>query len=281
MGVEDHHSSDPPHPEALANSSRFQASDQDGLELVHQPPASSTGLPPVLFVHGFNHAAWCWRHWMAAASADGFPAYALSLRGHGSSARPATRARLSTYVRDVLDVARSIPDGPVVLVGHSFGGLVVQYAISHYPARAAVLVAPIAARPALGTVLVVSRRKPLESLRLLAARPIRLGADLLFHAQPPAEAQLLVSQCETEPPLAQYQLLLHLPPKRPATTMPVLCVASTDDRVVPIGSARATARRYAAELAEYSGLGHDLMLDVEWRDPWPRISQWLQGPSAQ
>ena len=192
-------------------------------------------------------------------------------------ARTATRARLSTYVRDVLDVARSIPDGPVVLVGHSFGGLVVQHAMSRYPARAAVLVAPIAARPALGTVLAVSRRKPLESLRLLAGRPIRLGADLLFHAQPPAEAQLLVSQCETEPPLAQYQLLLHLPPKKPATTMPVLCVASTDDRVVPIGSARATARRYAAEVAEYSGLGHDLMLDVGWREPWRRISQWLQA----
>lgn len=38
--------------------------------------------PPLVFVHGSYHAAWCWaEHWLPFFSSSGFDAYALSLLG--------------------------------------------------------------------------------------------------------------------------------------------------------------------------------------------------------
>ena len=38
--------------------------------------------PPLVFVHGSYHAAWCWaEHWLPFFSASGFDCYALSLLG--------------------------------------------------------------------------------------------------------------------------------------------------------------------------------------------------------
>ena len=39
--------------------------------------------PPLLFLHGSAHAAWCWaEHFLPHFAAAGYDAYALSLRGH-------------------------------------------------------------------------------------------------------------------------------------------------------------------------------------------------------
>lgn len=38
--------------------------------------------PPLVFVHGSFHAAWCWaEHWLPFFSLAGFDCYALSLLG--------------------------------------------------------------------------------------------------------------------------------------------------------------------------------------------------------
>jgi pimeloyl-ACP methyl ester carboxylesterase len=44
------------------------------LELVEHRPAADDGRPPLLFVHGLGHGAWCWEHWQAAAAEAGYPA---------------------------------------------------------------------------------------------------------------------------------------------------------------------------------------------------------------
>jgi len=59
------------------------------LEVVAQPPlAPGERRPPLVFVHGSFHAAWCWaEHWLPFFSRAGFPCYALSLRAQASRAR--------------------------------------------------------------------------------------------------------------------------------------------------------------------------------------------------
>jgi dienelactone hydrolase len=91
------------------------------LELVERQPPADDGRPALLLVHGLGHGAWCWEHWQAAAAEAGYPAYAVSLRGHGTSAGRLRTALLSHYVDDVVATASALP-GPVVLVGHSMGG---------------------------------------------------------------------------------------------------------------------------------------------------------------
>lgn len=42
----------------------------------------STKNPPLVFVHGSFHAAWCWaEHWLPFFSQNGYDSYALSLLG--------------------------------------------------------------------------------------------------------------------------------------------------------------------------------------------------------
>lgn len=45
--------------------------------------------PPLVFVHGSYHAAWCWaQHWLPFFSSSGFDCYALSLLAQGESDAP-------------------------------------------------------------------------------------------------------------------------------------------------------------------------------------------------
>ena len=247
-----------------------------GLELLSaSPPDGVPHRPPLLFVHGLGHAAWCWDHWLEAAAAAGHPAYALSQRGHGASRGSLRSARLGHYVDDVLATAEALPQA-AVLVGHSMGGLVVQQALPRYAARAAVLVAPVPAGPAVGSLLSVARRHPGDAVRIVVGRSLPLRPEYLFNQLDAPEAQRLADQCGPESPLAQYQLLLHRPAAPPRGGAPVLVLATPDDALVPIADVRRTARRYKAPVVTFPGMGHDLMLDTGWQGPFEAMTTWLE-----
>ncbi|HEV7824031.1 MAG TPA: alpha/beta fold hydrolase [Mycobacteriales bacterium] len=246
--------------------------DKPRLEVHSRVPDRPSDKPTLLFVHGLGHGAWCWEQWLSAACDAGHPAHAVSLRGHGGSAGNLRTARLGQYVDDVVRTAESL-SGPVVLVGHSLGGLVVQKALTRYAARAAVLVAPVPAHPAVGSLLAIARQHPTDALRIMVGGTLPLRPEYLFEELDPGEAYVHASRCGAESPLAQFQLLLHRP--APRTDVPMLVLATPDDRLVPISDVRRTARRYGADLREYPGMGHDMMLDRRWREPLGAMLQWL------
>jgi pimeloyl-ACP methyl ester carboxylesterase len=244
------------------------------LELLELQPPEHTGRVPLLFVHGAGHAAWCWENWMAAAAEAGHPAYALSLTGHGGSPGSLLRSSLGTYVDDVIRTAASLPAQPVI-VGHSLGGLVVQKAIARYPARAAVLVAPIPARPGVGTLASITRRHPEDAAKIMLGGSLPMRPQYLFNRLGPEEAKAYADRCGDESPAAQFQVLLHLPAGPPKGGAPVLVLGAPDDALVPIPDVRDTARRIGAELIEFPGVGHDLMLDGGWQEPAEAMLDWI------
>lgn len=259
-------------PEIKSKVSRYSK-----LELLEALPESGTQAKvPILFVHGAGHAAWCWHNWMEAAAEAGHPAYAVSLTGHGDSPGSLFTSHLDTYVDDVLRTAASLPAQPVI-VGHSLGGLVVQRAIARYPARAAVLVAPIPARPGVGTLVSIARRHPGDAAKILVGGSLPMREDYLFNRLEPEEASRYAGLCGNESPLAQFQVLLHRPSGPPKGGAPVLVLGSPDDALVPIADVRDTARRYGAELVEFPGIGHDLMLDGGWEDPAEAMLGWIDA----
>jgi pimeloyl-ACP methyl ester carboxylesterase len=75
--------------------------------------------------------------------------------------------------------------------------------------------------------------------------------------------------------VVQYQLLLHRPAGPPLGSPPVLVLATPNDRLVPITGVRRTAARYGADVVEFPGTGHDLMLDARWREPLDAMLAWL------
>src|SRR4051794_34369063 len=101
--------------------------------------------PPLLFVHGGYTDAWCWEPYFLPWFAElGYPAHALSLRGHGASGGRETLfvAGLDDYAADVERVAAKFAAAPV-LIGHSMGAAVVERLLATRPVRAAALLAPI------------------------------------------------------------------------------------------------------------------------------------------
>ncbi|GJZ41529.1 ataxia telangiectasia mutated family protein [Tanacetum coccineum] len=91
-------------------------------------------LPPLVFVHGSFHAAWCWaEHWLPFFSENGFDSYALSLLGQGESDGPdgPVAGALQSHAADIADFIQKQTTISPVLIGHSFGGLIVQYYIAN------------------------------------------------------------------------------------------------------------------------------------------------------
>jgi pimeloyl-ACP methyl ester carboxylesterase len=253
---------------------------RSALEILQRSPAAGTDKTPLLFVHGLGHGAWCWEHWLDAAADAGHPAAAVSLRGHGGSGGRLRTALLSQYVDDVVEAAATLPRPPV-LIGHSMGGLVVQQALTRYAAAAAVLVAPVPAHPAVASLMAIARRHPTDALRIVAGGSLPLRPDYLVHELDPVTARSVSDRCGGESALVQYQLLMHRPAGAPLGAPPVLVLATPDDRLVPIRGVRATAARYGAEVREFPGMGHDLMLDARWREPLDAMLTWLQKAASQ
>ena len=85
-------------------------------------------MATVVLVHGAWHGAWCWERVVEGLTGVGVPAVAVDLPGHGAD--PGALGDLhadAARVRQVLDEQ----DGPVVLVGHSYGGAVITEAGDH------------------------------------------------------------------------------------------------------------------------------------------------------
>lgn len=79
-----------------------------------------------VLVHGAFHGGWCWRDVVLQLHGAGHAAFAPTLTGLGerSHLRSAT-VDLSTHVLDVVNLLRWHDLRDVVLVGHSYGGMVI------------------------------------------------------------------------------------------------------------------------------------------------------------
>ena len=232
-------------------------------EVLSVLPESAEDNPPVLFVPGLGHGAWAFaEHWLGHAASRGFAAHSVSPRAAGS---------LRAYVHDVVQVAASLPR-QAVLVGHGTGALVVAHALARYPARAAVLAAPVPEGwSALGAAL---RTNPLGALPALVGAAPRLSRRQLFGAGNPAADDYHARLVRT-PARVYRQVLFATPPAAPVGGPPVLVVGSPDDRVVPRAALDRTAGRFGGAPLLFPGMAHDLMLDTSWREPIDAILDWL------
>lgn len=83
-------------------------------------------MPPIVLVHGAWAGAWCWKRVLAPLRAAGHEVHAVTLTGLGERAHLLSSAvTLATHVADVVNliVAEELRD--VVLVGHSYGGVLI------------------------------------------------------------------------------------------------------------------------------------------------------------
>ena len=80
----------------------------------------------VVLVHGAWHGAWCWASLQAELDGRGIPSLAVDLPGHGASTAPLGGLQDdAAAVTAVLDRLADGDTGPILLVGHSYGGAVI------------------------------------------------------------------------------------------------------------------------------------------------------------
>ena len=104
------------------------------------------GKPPLVFIHGSFHAAWCWtERYFPYFASKGYPCIAISLRGTSGTyaGEGVKRVKIAEHVADVSSLLDHIQSAEgmnlskkPVLISHSFGGLAVMKLIEEDPAAA-------------------------------------------------------------------------------------------------------------------------------------------------
>lgn len=155
-----------------------------------------------VLVHGSFHGGWCWERVVPLLEAAGHRAVAVDLPGRGA-ATPGTLAEYADAVARSIDAQ---PE-PVVLVGHSMGGVVVTQTAEARADRIRALAYVCAFLPADGQPLIALAQTDTES-RLLPALVFdppwhhpRTEAvrDVFYHDCPEADAERARARLVKEP----------------------------------------------------------------------------------
>ena len=80
----------------------------------------------IVLVHGAWHGAWCWRRVLPLLRSAGVESHAVTLTGVGERAHLlAPTVDLHTHIQDVIGLIEAEELQRVVLVGHSYAGMVI------------------------------------------------------------------------------------------------------------------------------------------------------------
>lgn len=257
----------------LLNNSPSGLGEAPALEVISKLPSVQSRVPPVLFVHGAWHGAWCWNEGVLDYFAErGFAAHAMSLRGHGASGGTLRATRIRDYVEDLARVVKTLPSLPV-LVGHSMGGFVVQKYLQDNSVPAAVLLASVPPTGVWRMLIRAMRNQPLDVLKCNLTLSLWPMISDVSRAR-----RLLFSEAMKEEDLRRHYIRLQneawysyldtlafdlVNPKR--VTTPVIVVGGGDDAFVRPTEIAVTAKAYNVTPIMVAGVAHDMMLDIGWR----------------
>ena len=102
-----------------------------------------------VLVHGAWHGAWSWDKVTALLEAKGHKVIAFDLPGHGEDKTPVVDQDLFSYARYIKGIVEA-QDEPVILAGHSLGGMMISQAAEWIPEKIKKLVYVCAFLPSNG-----------------------------------------------------------------------------------------------------------------------------------
>jgi len=138
-----------------------------------------------VLVPGGAHGGWCYQKVTRLLQAAGHEVYALTLTGVGERSHLVSAAvDLDLHIQDVVQVLEFEDLRDVVLVGHSYGGMVITGVADRAPDRVGRLVYLDAANPADGQSLLEIARPMMEPAR--AAGQVIDGVEMVLLPFPEA-----------------------------------------------------------------------------------------------
>ena len=198
-------------------------------------------------VHGGAHGAWCWDRVIAGLEAEGHRAVAPELPCEDEAAGTAEYA-------DVVADALADRDEPVVLVGHSLGGLTVPLVAERRPVRRMVFVAGFLPVPGKS----FRDQQAGEPDMNFPYQGGRAGLrERFYHACAPEDADLAMARLRRQA-LKPYT---ETTPLRAWPDVPSTYVLCTEDRACnPEWSRRAIPERIGVTPLELAGSDHSPFL---------------------
>lgn len=239
--------------------------------------------PILLFIHGGYHGAWCWQKFMRWFAEREQPVAALDLRGHGGLQQDEDYLTqgVADYAEDVIEAARAL-GRPVVIVGHSLGGLVGMAAARQVEPIAQILLAPSPPGQLDGL-------KPLPPYAedVCVSPPDAATARQKFLSGYTGEVDSLMQLLCPESPRAmndRYRLRIHVEPDW--VKGPTLCLSAGRDlgHLHPPGQDEATAWFFGGTHLIRPHSAHDMMLDNHWQMTATILLDWvltLKGRSVR
>jgi pimeloyl-ACP methyl ester carboxylesterase len=93
--------------------------------VIQQRSGETISMANIVLVHGSWLGGWCWDTTATILRDSGHQVFAEDLPGHGQDTTPAALCTLDAYIERVCSTVKSMSE-PVVLVGHSMGGIVIS-----------------------------------------------------------------------------------------------------------------------------------------------------------
>jgi alpha-beta hydrolase superfamily lysophospholipase len=239
----------------------------------------------VLVVHGLGEHSGRYEHVGAQFAAAGLDAWAYDQRGNGGSGGPRGHVDDWALLHDdlgerLLDVREASPDRPVILYGHSMGGLVVLgYLLSDRPKPDLVVVTA----PGLDSTLPTWKRVAARVLAKVAPRlAIPNGIDGSTLSRDPAVAEKVARDASCvrtstarfgAEGLAEQARVRR---ESPGLALPMLVLHGLDDGLVPPAASEDLGSLANVERRTYPGLRHELHNEPEGPVILDEVIAWLR-----
>lgn len=205
-----------------------------------------------VLIHGAWHGGWCWEEIVPRLEAKGHRALAPDLPGMAADRTPLDANVLGQWTTASSELVGAQAE-PVVLVGHSRGGLLVSTVAEHLPgmvAKAVYLAAPMLMDGQTGleaqfiTEEALGAFRPNECGSAVAIDPSRAGTLLYGRCTPEVSARATARLVEE--PLQPFDVRLSLSAERYGR-VPRAYIETTDDKIVSLAKQRAAQANWPCE----------------------------------
>lgn len=221
----------------------------------------------------------------------GYAVYGLDHIGHGKSdgGREVVE-RFEDYTDNLTIYYNMVkvwqPDKPIILLGHSLGGLIVAYYLLDHQAgfKGAIISAPMVRIPANITPMTITMGKILSSIAPKAGI-LRLDATGLSHDPEVVKAYVndpLVFHGKTPARLAAEMLkaMLRVTAEAEKITLPFIALQGSADRLVNPGDAQLLYDKASSKdksIKIYQGLYHEVFNEPERAVVLKDVETWLKA----
>lgn len=266
---------------------------------------NASDKPPLIFIHGSLHAAWCYRFFQPFFARHGFQTHAVSLRGSAGSPLE-EGSRPPTVADHVADLSSLMPKLKLarapIIIAHSIGGFVAQKWVEQDSTLDAFRMILLSSTPPSGNKNIVWRvlfrkgiglamRITMAFVKRTVTTKLEVCREMFFSSK---DSPGFREEIEGDETLLDYMKLLQ----RSGTTCDfnslkkvvtktgkmrgkVLVLGGLLDNLVDRDALEESARFWDADLRIVEDAPHDVMLYSRWEDIANYLLEWITASLEQ